>query len=62
MSDMPSAHDKEKISRILATCRRPDLDLDRLAELAELASSPGGLINDHIRRIACPPDLSYPFP
>lgn len=39
----------DEINRILAACKQPhDLDL-----LIRLATSPGGLINDQVRKIAC---------
>lgn len=49
----PSPPDAEKVSRILVACRQNDLD-----SLAGLATSPGGLVEDEIRRTAC----KFPFP
>lgn len=43
-----SSKDQEKVTRILAACREHDLDA-----LSELASSPGGFIEDEVRRTAC---------
>lgn len=47
-SQSPSAADAEKVNRILAASRENDLDF-----LAALATSPGGLLEDEIRRTAC---------
>ncbi|PPJ55650.1 hypothetical protein CBER1_09543 [Cercospora berteroae] len=48
-STPPSSKDREKVTRILAACREHDLDA-----LSELASSPGGFIEDEVRRTAWP--------
>lgn len=48
----------DEVNRILAACEHPhDLDL-----LIRLATSPGGLINDQVRKIACKSltDLEFP--
>ena len=40
-----------ELDRILAACRHPhDLDL-----LITLATAPGGLVNDEVRKVACKP-------
>lgn len=48
-----SEADEQKFDRILTACQDHNLEL-----LAELASSEGGLIEDHSRRIAC----KHPWP
>ncbi|KAF2402050.1 hypothetical protein EJ06DRAFT_491965 [Trichodelitschia bisporula] len=45
----PSPHEKDKAERILEACRNHDLD-----SLAALATSPGGLVDDALRRTAWP--------
>lgn len=44
----PSETDVEKVSWILSACQENDL-----GSLAALATSPGGLLEDQLRRSAC---------